>query len=209
MSYMHPALAEHLRKRWMRPDAYRFAAPGTPEAKPPGYLHPWAEVARAEEAKAAAEQAEQESLRADLQHLHRLVKDLRIDLALRRLGLKYSPDQPRVPAGNSDGGQWTSGGGSGAGRDDGGAAQTPSKVSDRTRPEDDAPRIQVAGGLTDDQLNLTVQTFVSTYCLGSINRQLPGQFMGVTIADVMAEAQRGNAAARMCLKLLMQDRFRK
>src|ERR1041384_2070316 len=29
---------------------------------------------------------------------------------------KYSPDQPRVPAGNSDGGQWTSGGGSGAGR---------------------------------------------------------------------------------------------
>ncbi|MBV8548703.1 MAG: phage portal protein [Alphaproteobacteria bacterium] len=26
---------------------------------------------------------------------------------------KYSPDQPRVPAGNSDGGQWTSGGGDG------------------------------------------------------------------------------------------------
>jgi hypothetical protein len=54
-----------------------------------------------------------------------------------------------------------------------------------------------------------VQTFVSTYCLGSINRQLPGQFLGVTIADVMAEAQRGNSAARTCLKLLMQDRFRK
>jgi hypothetical protein len=51
---MHPAAAEHLRKRWMRPDAYRFAAPGTPEAQPPGYLHPWAAVARAEEAKAAA-----------------------------------------------------------------------------------------------------------------------------------------------------------
>jgi hypothetical protein len=119
MAYIHPAAAEHLRKRWMRPDAYRFAAPGTPEARPPGYLHPWAEVARAEEAKAAAEQAEQESLRADLEHLHRLVKDLRIDLALRRLRLKYSPDQPRVPAGNSDGGEWTSGGGSGAGRDSG------------------------------------------------------------------------------------------
>jgi hypothetical protein len=26
---------------------------------------------------------------------------------------KYSPDQPRVPAGNPDGGQWTSGGGGG------------------------------------------------------------------------------------------------
>jgi hypothetical protein len=52
MAYMHPALAEHLRKRWMRPDAYRFAAPGTPEAKPPGTLHPWAEVARQEQAAA-------------------------------------------------------------------------------------------------------------------------------------------------------------
>ena len=29
-----------------------------------------------------------------------------------RVALKYSPDQPRVPAGSSDGGQWTSGGGS-------------------------------------------------------------------------------------------------
>jgi HK97 family phage prohead protease len=28
---------------------------------------------------------------------------------------KYSPDQPRVPAGNSDGGQWTDGGGGGGG----------------------------------------------------------------------------------------------
>jgi len=27
---------------------------------------------------------------------------------LRPYGLKYSPDQPRVPAGNPDGGQWTS-----------------------------------------------------------------------------------------------------
>jgi hypothetical protein len=38
----------------------------------------------------------------------------RFELALRRhnRALKYNPDQPRVPAGNSDGGQWTSGGGS-------------------------------------------------------------------------------------------------
>ena len=34
--------------------------------------------------------------------------------SLTRLLAKYSPDQPRVPAGNSDGGQWTSGGGYGA-----------------------------------------------------------------------------------------------
>jgi hypothetical protein len=30
-------------------------------------------------------------------------------------GVKYSPDQPRVPAGNEDGGQWTDGGGGGGG----------------------------------------------------------------------------------------------
>lgn len=30
--------------------------------------------------------------------------------------LKYAPDQPRVPAGSSDGGQWTSGGGGGGSR---------------------------------------------------------------------------------------------
>jgi hypothetical protein len=26
---------------------------------------------------------------------------------------KYNPDQPRIPAGNADGGRWTSGGGGG------------------------------------------------------------------------------------------------
>jgi len=31
-------------------------------------------------------------------------------------GLKYDPDQPRVPAGESDGGRWTTGGGSGGTR---------------------------------------------------------------------------------------------
>jgi hypothetical protein len=35
----------------------------------------------------------------------------RMRLALVKLVLKYSPDQPRVPAGNSDGGQWTGAGG--------------------------------------------------------------------------------------------------
>jgi hypothetical protein len=37
--------------------------------------------------------------------------------ALGALGRKYSPDQPRVPAGNPDGGQWTSGDGSGTRQD--------------------------------------------------------------------------------------------
>lgn len=48
---------------------------------------------------------------------------LRRDIAAKRLRQrKYSPDQPRVPAGNADGGQWTSGGGGGgSGRGFGGS----------------------------------------------------------------------------------------
>jgi len=115
MAYIHPAAVEHHRKRWTRPDAYRFAPPGSPEAKPPGYLHPWAAVARAEEAKAAAERDEFEhevlALRAANTRVRIMLADVKFELALRRIFHKYSPDQPRVPAGNSDGGQWTSGGG--------------------------------------------------------------------------------------------------
>jgi hypothetical protein len=113
MSYMHPAAVEHLRKRWTRPDAYRFARPGTPEARPP-----WERVETAS-ADVALAAAEQDAFEHELLHLRWLVKSMRLELALRRFQEKYSPDQPRVPAGNSDGGQWTDGGGSGAGRGSG------------------------------------------------------------------------------------------
>jgi hypothetical protein len=47
------------------------------------------------------------------------------------LARKYSPDQPRVPAGNPDGGQWTDGGGisGGRGRDAAIAAEVCSRLS--------------------------------------------------------------------------------
>jgi hypothetical protein len=67
----------------------------------------------------------------------------------------------------------------------------------------------VAGGFEPGQENMTVQEFVSAYCLGSINRELPGQFYGMTILDVQLIAQTGDAAARRCIKLLNQGRFRK
>ena len=123
MAYIHPAAVEHQRKRWTRPDAYRFAPPGSPEAKPPGYLHPWAAVARSE--RAAADEAkaraviEQDAFERELLALRWELAKMRLDYELRRFQQKYSLDQPRVPAGNSDGGQWTSGGGSGAGRESG------------------------------------------------------------------------------------------
>src|SRR5438128_901558 len=113
MAYFHPAAVEHRRKLYTRQDAWRLAPPGTPEAKMPGWLDPSATRVRLKEAQEeearAQEAAEQEEYERALLELRWLVKSLRTDLLLRDLRHKYSPDQPRVPAGNSDGGQWTSG----------------------------------------------------------------------------------------------------
>jgi hypothetical protein len=67
--------------------------------------------------------------------------------------MKYNPDQPRVPAGNSDGGQWTDGGGSGVrvsenDRDDS-ATVIPINYSPRsraTRPPTDAITLHAGDG---------------------------------------------------------------
>jgi len=54
--------------------------------------------------------AECAALRHELEQIALSVQELRreYDPWLRSYVLKYSPDQPRVPAGNSAGGQWTS-----------------------------------------------------------------------------------------------------
>jgi hypothetical protein len=90
--------SEHERRRWLRPDwqrwvrhdAHRFLPPGQVEAK-----------ARAVVEDQAALEAEQEELRASIQHLRLLVKDLKIDLAIRRLWRKYD-GQPRDEGGRYD-----------------------------------------------------------------------------------------------------------
>ena len=81
-----------------------------------------AEKAARREAEAAAA-AEHEAFYAQHLELRRQLADVKFELAFRRIFRKYSPDQPRVPAGSSEGGQWTSDGGSGAGRDDGDVPQ--------------------------------------------------------------------------------------
>jgi hypothetical protein len=54
--------------------------------------------------------------RYELQQMRVKLANLRFELALIRLALKagFNPGQPRVPAGQRDGGQWTSGGGNNA-----------------------------------------------------------------------------------------------
>ena len=110
---------EYQRKRFMRPDAYRYWRPDaqrwmSPEAwrllgpgDPPREATPLREQKRSpdllrEPAKAI------EAEREKLFRLKRILADLKFDLVLRRFARKYSPDQPRVPVGNPDGGQWTS-----------------------------------------------------------------------------------------------------
>lgn len=98
---------------------------------------------------------------------------------------KYSQEQARVPAGNSNGGQWTSG-------------------SDGLPSGD-----QLAGGFDKEDMGKTVQQFVAEKCRGGIHSILPGEFLDKTIADVVKSAKSGNAAGNRCLKLLNQQRFRK
>ena len=64
--------------------------------------------AQEEEAR-AQEAAEQEALERELLYLRWEVKKLKLEHELWCFEQKYSQNQPRVPAGNSDGGQWTSG----------------------------------------------------------------------------------------------------
>jgi len=198
-SYADPIWLEGQRKRWTRPDAYRFAPPGSPEAKMPGWLDPWATRVRTKEAardearaRAAAEQEEFEREVAELRDANARVRimlaDVKFELALRALGRKYSQDQPRVPAGSPDGGQWTSGGG-------------------------DAQSTDISAARKADIVRQfgkwTARQFISRYCKGSINREMPGEFENATIAEIYDIAKGGDARARACLKLLKQDRFRK
>ena len=85
------------------PDAARFFPPGTD----PADINPTL-PRKPDAAKAAAFEAEIEAGYRLLAVLREEVASLRAELKRRReLEEKYSPSQPRVPAGNPRGGQWT------------------------------------------------------------------------------------------------------
>jgi hypothetical protein len=105
------------RDRWLRHDAHlwirhdfkRFLKPGTD----PADVHP--ALARQRDREEAAFKAQIERGYRLIATLRKEVASIRADMVRRRLAeqTKYSPSQPRVPAGNPRGGQWTdrSGGG--------------------------------------------------------------------------------------------------
>ena len=99
---------------WIRPDAARWVKPGFD----PGEIYPTLkrkpEAAKqgALSADLAAEVARGYRLNALLrEQLAEVKADMARDRAAYQEESKYSPSQPRVPAGNPDGGQWTDGGG--------------------------------------------------------------------------------------------------
>ena len=125
----------------------------------------------------------------------------RLDLALiklkRALARKYRLDQPRVPAGSGrESGRWAGG-------------ESPAPVAPHHATPDGEPRVVLAGGFTSEDMNLTVDQFASHHCQGRIQREIPGQYRGSTISELLAAADAGDAAAKRCKKLLGQDRFRK
>jgi hypothetical protein len=73
MSWINPLYEEHQRKRWMRPDAQQMKSSAI-EVK--------LQAARSYE----SEIADWEAMGADLRRLRWMVKDLRYELAVRRLG---------------------------------------------------------------------------------------------------------------------------
>src|ERR1700750_2845803 len=106
----------HLRHdahRWIRHDAARFVRPGFD----PADVFP----TLARKAKPAPAPTFDDELAAEIAAERRVldaitaeVAEVNAEMARRRaLDAKYSPTQPRIPAGNPRGGQWTDRGGGG------------------------------------------------------------------------------------------------
>jgi hypothetical protein len=131
MSRINERWLEQRRSRWLRPDYERFLRPDRARYESPGATQQnaapnsrWLPLAHVErEQKAFREdQLSLAELRRERLWLMRQklvlleLYDLRLRLKAQLYNEKYSPNQPRVPKGNPDGGQWTSyGGGSGGG----------------------------------------------------------------------------------------------
>jgi hypothetical protein len=109
------AWVEHQRKRWtrtnahlfIRHDAHRFAPPGSPRRV-------GKDVVRYHWPEAADERNRQQELVAELEQIRNELALLEAERRRWRLLWRkaYNPNQPRVPAGSREGGQWTSGQGS-------------------------------------------------------------------------------------------------
>jgi len=66
-----------------------------------------------------------------------------------------------------------------------------------------------AGGFTPDQMDMSVQAFMSAFCKGGVKEVMPNAFNDWTIGSVQRRAKSGDAKARACLKLLGRPEYRR
>jgi hypothetical protein len=150
MAYVHPAWVEHQRKRFTRYDAQRYWGPHADRLVPKDVLKAlgWQDPYEAKANSASASQhsiSDDEAVETKRLKTLREIASLRWELTLLRFRFggtarrkaNFNPNQPRVRAGSSDGGQWTSDG-SGQGRND------PRVLSDATPDNEWKPGAQYA-----------------------------------------------------------------
>jgi hypothetical protein len=114
------------RKRWMRAnahlhirgDAYRFMPHGAPRYYGKDAVryfwpeHPSVQASQADEPQEILDHSDLSAeiaaeIKAIQYELAKIKFEIRYQRLMRRLKAGYNPDQPRVPAGNPGGGQWT------------------------------------------------------------------------------------------------------
>jgi hypothetical protein len=156
-----------------------------------------------------------------------IIKGLGLDLPFDEGLRKYSPDQPRVPAGNPDGGQWTSADWEGSSgslprRTSGVQVADASATRGHETTTDAGPATAAsaptASGTADtngkpfevaqDDLDQTCSAFIAANCKASILRVFPGQYLNCTLREVQAAAKAGDAAAKSACKLLNRGKYR-
>jgi hypothetical protein len=155
-------------------------------------------------------------------------------LSLDRALDKYNPDQPRVPAGSPDGGQWTSGGWEGGSSGTGPARTSGVQAADAlatrghevetdatpTAPPQTTTTSPPGGLSTADpngrpfelaqaDLDQSCSAFIAANCKARILRVFPGQYLECSLREVQAAAKAGDAAARRAWKLLGRPEYRK
>ena len=189
-----PAVLAHRRERWMRPDAERYLRADWRSRKywsnpPPGFdeksaADTWSgksvEAVRTDDSGLSI--AELRSAQARLAHLRWLLADLKFDLTLRRLARKYRPDQPRVPAGSPDSGQWTDAGGGGSergARDGGGEEGERPGGSPQTSATLDSVQVAVDNQRQNKMVrDISVQLRLSKDQQDQLHREISGQGYG-------------------------------
>jgi hypothetical protein len=145
MSYVNPIWAEEQRKRWLRPDWERWMRPDWRRwARGDEHCFPPPAVPEEKSQHSDTDFAEElDAIRAEHARVRQMLAEVKYDLAWRRIIRKYSPDQPRVPAGNPDGGRWTDGGGSGATKQPAAMTTQPARLLRPFRPGPTLPSIPI------------------------------------------------------------------